>query len=180
MSTSAYVEEYSHFEPIAIAELEWRSYAVLAKAGETISAVARQSRHAVFYYSVLRDTKSIANSMRDLLDMFHAPDSIQAFEAATPDQLSGLIEKGRNIHSKLEEVTYKIRRLRLGYWERLYRGPLIRLDDYNQELERHLTSFAASDQQTLLLTKRDQEQLLASICNPPEPTEALRRAFAKR
>jgi hypothetical protein len=156
----------------------------MADASQTIARVAKQSRiaqgtrRAVLWAQILLGVRSMSGIMRDLLDIYHAPDAILALEAATPEQLSRIVETMRHVHSKVEETIVMVHPTR--HWRRLYRPYLRKLKEYNDELDSHVRAFCASDSALILLTKRDQDHLAESLLNPPEPNAALRRAFGRK
>jgi hypothetical protein len=172
------------FDEITLNEIEWRSHAVMADAAQTIVRVVKQSRIAqrthreILYGQVLFGLRNMSGLMRDLLDIYHAPDAIIAIEAATPDQLSHIVEMMRDVHDKIDKTMGMVHPTR--YWRSLYRPHLAKLKAYNDELESHTRAFCANDSALILLTKGDQDQLVEALFNPPEPNAALRRAFGRK
>jgi uncharacterized protein YicC (UPF0701 family) len=158
-------------------ELEWRSDAVTASAGQVISEIARNSK---LHYRVLLDLRSVNDKMLDLLRHLHSPESIKNLESATPDKLQELVDKMKNVHGKIRILIAHVESWDLGYWRRFYRSRLETMATYNQELAMHAEAFATPEKSLILLSKRDQEFLLESLMAPAEPNDALRRAVARR
>jgi hypothetical protein len=163
---------------IAFSEFEWRNSAVLASANKTIVTIARQSKVAISHYQLVCSLRSLASTERELLNLLHSKEIILALEQAVPEQISSLSEKLLDSQVKTDEVISSIRALRLGFWEKVYRPYLLKLDGCTNELIHHARAFSnVTESALIMLSKGDQEHLLAALENPPEPNEALRRAF---
>jgi hypothetical protein len=168
---------------LTFSEIEWRSYAVMAEAGQTIVRVAQQSQiaqrarreflQAQIYFGI----RSMSGLLRDLLDIYHAPDAILALEAASPEQLIHTTESMRDIHSKVEQTIARIHPTR--YWRSFYRPFLKSLKAYNDELATHACAFEANNSALILLTKKDQDHLVDSLLNPSRPNDTLREFVRK-
>jgi hypothetical protein len=170
---------------ITFNEIEWRSHAVLADASQAMVRVAKQSRIAAgtqrqfVYFQIYRNVRSMAGLMTNLLNLYHAPDAIRALEAAPPEQLHHIVATMTEIHDKVNQTVDSVNAPK--YWDKLYRPLLQQLTGYNDELASHAGAFLAkADSALILLSKRDQDQLLESLLNPPSPNASLRRAFAGR
>jgi len=168
---------------ITFNEIQWRSHAVIADASQAIVRVAKQSRIAqrtrreVMYGQVLLSVRSISALMRDLLNVYHAPDAIRALESAKPEDLTKIIDTMHDVHAKVEQTVALIHPTR--YWRSLYRPYLESLKAHNDELESHRLAFCAAHSALLLLTPNDQYQLIRSLSEPGKPNAALRRAFGQ-
>lgn len=163
---------------ITINELEWRSDAVQASAGRIISVLARRS---LLHLEVLLRLQYCVNSNMDkLLSYLHSPESIRALEDAPSDKLVELGRKMKHVHGRVRCAIAQINSVDLGIMRPIYKRVLDRLEDYNAELETHADAFCSTDSLPLLLSKQDQDFVLACMANPREPNEALRRAVARK
>lgn len=165
---------------ITMNEMEWRSYAIMADAGHVISRIAKRPRVAHAHWSLLMNLGSCNEKIVDLLRLFHAPDSIETLELATPEQLTSLALKLRNVHEKIQQVINQFQAANLGNWRRAYQPKLAKLEQYDREISSHVDAFSQNESSLILLSRRDQEYLLESLLKPPEPNESLRRAFARK
>lgn len=158
-------------------ELEWRSDAVQASAGQVISEIARNSK---VHYRVLLDLSSLNGKMLDLLQYLHSAESIKTLESAAPEELQELGAKMQHVHGKIRILIANVKSWDLGFWRRFYYSRLETMAAYNKELCSHAEAFRMPDSSLVLLSKRDQEFLLESLLAPAEPNDALRRAFTKQ
>jgi hypothetical protein len=162
---------------ITLNELEGRSHAILADASLTIVKVAQHSRQAIKHYNLLRSLSSITGKMEGFLVFLHTVDFINFVDIAPPENVIRVAAIVHEIPDKVNELLYEIQSTEKGYWHKLYRPVLKRLETSNRELQAHVAALSREDSPRLLLSKTDQDQLVASLLDPPEPNEALRRAF---
>lgn len=54
-----------------------------------------------------------------------------------------------------------------------------KLRAHSDELASHIGAFGSRDAALIVLTRRQQDSMMELLLNPPEPNEALRRAFGK-
>jgi hypothetical protein len=164
-------------ESIALTEFEWRTCDVLASANRTIVTIAKNSKLALYHYSIVRQLGVLSSAERELLNLLHS-DTAMVLEVASPEQLSPLADRIESSESKTREIIVTIRSMNLGFWERVYRPYLTKLEVCNEELLCYARSLRmASESALILLSKTDQMHLLTVLSNPPEPNEALRRAL---
>jgi len=163
---------------ITLNELEGRGHAILADASLTIATVAKHSRLAVKHYRLMRSLRSMEAKMEDFLTFLHVPETIESIEGAASQDLAKVAQVIGGIPSKITESITSIRNTEMSYWARLYEPYLIRLEARNRELQSHLDAFnRAADSPLIMLSNADQDQLVSALLDPPEPTEAFRRAF---
>lgn len=162
---------------ITFDELEYRSYSVMAAASEAIVKVARESRHSVTHYKIVLSLRAVSRDMKDLLAMMHSKESIVVIESASLEQLSELAQRLSEVHAKVVQAIAKIRSRRSGYWGHLSQSPLTTLERYNNELDAYVRAFKDAEPRLILLSKADQEQLLAAILTSTGPSAELWRAF---
>jgi hypothetical protein len=160
-------------------ELEWRSDAVQASAGQVISYVARNSKLALLHYGFLSSLGSINNQTLDLVNYMHSPEAIANLEASTDFERERIREKMMDVSNKVRVMICQLRNADFGFWKRVYTKRLEELETANKALYSHAEAFGAIDSSVILLTKRDQERLLESLMAPDEPNDALRRAFMR-
>jgi hypothetical protein len=163
----------------ALTQLEWRGYAILADTFKVIATVATPSeaRWVIFYYGLRSTLKSIAANMREMGGFIHSRESVVSFEQATLDQLGSIVFTMENVHRKTVDMVKVVRSIDAGAWSVIYARQLDAVEAYSLEIENRAKSFRQTDSARLLLTKRDQDILVESLLNPPEPNDALRQAF---
>lgn len=167
---------------IALNELEWRNAAIAASAGEVVSQVIRQPASAIKHLRVHRKIDVVTEATNVLLTLLHAPQSIAALEAVTLEQRHTLGRQMKEAHQKIHMLIAKTDAFSQGRtWSHLYAPHRAKLAAANRQLEAHANSLCDSDDASLiLLTKQDQEFLLEALLNPKEPSEEMRRVFARR
>ena len=162
---------------LIFSELEWRNYVLLANASKALITLRKKSHLAFRHYQALGILKSIVSGMAEVGTLLHSREAVSALERATADQLLAMAEKMRDIHTKNTEIVAQIRTLDLGFWGPVYHPYVLKLESCSSEMDSHIRAFTQSESANILLTKRDQDHLLGTLLNPPEPNEALRRAF---
>jgi hypothetical protein len=172
------------YDQLVFNEIESRIYAVMAEATQTLGQVVKQSqivqstRTDILFGRYLLATRSISGKMRKLIGGFHTADAIKTLEAARPEDLESLAERMLVLHKKVKETLDAIRPPR--YWRELFRNTADELNAYNEELAAHAHAFEMKSGALLVLSKNDQDILVDSLLNPPQPNAALREAFAKK
>jgi hypothetical protein len=166
---------------ITVNELEGRSYTILANASHALAAipsVAKHSRQAVRHYLFCLRLGKIAGQLEELMAYLHTPESIVALESAQPERVVRLGQIMREIPVKSFELVSMIRSADLGFWQSSYERHTKRLESSAGEASAHISVFLEGTP-LVLLTKVDQDRLVESLLNPPEPNARLRRAFGR-
>jgi len=168
-------------QEIALNELEWKSARITASAGEIVSNVLRQPISAARHHRVRKSINVVIEAISEYLTLIHTRESITALEAATPEQRDSLSRQLGDAHDKLHMLIAQTRAIsRTGNWRRWYAPRLEKIIDSNRQLGAHASALRDSETLPILLTKCDQEFLLEALLNPKEPSEDLRRVFARR
>lgn len=165
--------------------LQGESLSLVETAGQAVQAVRRvaeQSSLAVTHFRVLYRLTRLADGSLGLLHKIHSTAAIQAIEAASDEDREKLASSVRQLHGKLVSLLELVDSIKdhLGYWRPLYRTRVNRLNGLRRDWEEHASALSADRSSLLLLTVRDQANILNLTMNPPAPTAALRRALARR
>jgi hypothetical protein len=161
-------------------ELAFRTDALSVSASKVIYRTAKQTKLAVKHYEVMVGLRSLHDAMSGLLKTIHAKESISQIESAPAATLEQFGRDFLDVHNKVRVAALQLRGLDLGYWRKLYDSSLSKLDACNAELLAHASAFSKTESPLILLTRQDQDLLFNRLSDPPEPNEALRRAFARR
>lgn len=159
-------------------ELEWRSDAVQASAGQMISRLATHSKEAFGHYSILLGLREINKQMTELLSYLHSPQAIRVIESSSEEERNRIGAKMHTVAGKVRVGICQLRESDIGFWKRVYLPRLEMLSAANQELCSHAEAFMAADS-LIMLSKRDQDFMLESLMAPDEPNDALRRVFTR-
>lgn len=160
-------------EALKLNELEWRSDAVQASAGQIISEISRQSK---LHWGVLRDLGGMSEKMLDLLQYLHSSEAIAAIESTDSERLQEIADKMYGVQGKVRIMIAQIHSWDLGFWRRFYVARIEKLKVYNAALLAHADAFRDNP---VVLSKRDQDFVVASLLAPAEPNDALRRIFTQ-
>ena len=160
--------------------IEGISYRILKEATDSVKINAKQSSLAIKHFRLFQSTKAMVADMFDLLETLHQPSVVIAIESADPEVTQDIGETILRVCHKTTAIVATMRSTNFGYWEKLYRQPLEKLETYSTSLESHARAFTRNDLAVVLLSREDENALLESLLNPPQPNEALRRSFAKR
>lgn len=163
-----------------LGELQVISYAILKEAAKTVTVNAKHSTLAVKHYRLLHSLGNLAKDTESLLKLLHTPSMIAVLEQASPEDVS------KSARLMLEAVTNsavqmeRIRSTNMGFWKKPYTHRLDRIDTLNREVKTHAEALSQDGLAVLLLTPNDQDHLLESLLNPPQPNDALRRSISRR
>ena len=167
-------------QAITINNIEWRSDAVRAKSGQLLSMAYKHAKISILHISILREIKSLTLSMKDLVASLHDPKAIFVLESASREDRSKIGANLRNTSDKVQMTIAGLRAVDGGSWKKMYTSRIADLENVNREYCAHSKAFKNQDAELLMLSKADQDFLIEGLINPKEPSEDLRRVFARK
>jgi hypothetical protein len=160
-------------------EMEYRSFAVLAKTAKTSSALRTKKPTVVTNVILLWDLITLGYLVRHLLKLFHRPDAVRnrLLETATPEQLESLAARMEFSHSRTAQIICRFNGIKGEFPG--HSAALEELERRNEEFGALLAAIRSDESVAILVSARDQERIIRSLLDPEPPNEELVSAFRR-